>query len=482
MGLSLRPSADADSDVQDTATVSPPAPNLQLFEEYLPGFLSSYTLGPFRLRFICSLTEFTFSNMAPRNGEKSSRSKSRGRGRPKGPQKAASDSHDNVLEVQQQLSPPQSSELPDINQNKSPPEHVSTTQPLSAEDNPSVAQILPSSCRETNDTQHSNEVNEILIGQTSQEDKSALLEMGDNTAHAPTVVDNTITSPRPFPTLSDHFNPVPDDPFGSTPDDPWHFTFTELRNMRSRMLSLKQGEPSLNFSRRLQTVEEKTTTLETRINNNSQQLQALATNTSSVKMHADKNSQQLQVIKDDNASMGLKIDKNSQQVKALEDQIKALKQVVEDQQQTIIGLKQVKNEFKQDKEDFSKKSRKAVTEMNKLVDAQREQVESLKVIRSDINNKSQEQAKQISQLSHDLDHKSLKDKAFRTSHNIVLIGLPEKGSSSAYATAMKFFKNELKLKKLDIDVAYRIGQPPAENRSYIRPLIVNFRTEMLFGR
>lgn len=58
------------------------------------------------------------------------------------------------------------------------------------------------------------------------------------------------------------------------------------------------------------------------------------------------------------------------------------------------------------------------------------QVEAFRSIRKDINEKSEiqvkqlemqakqseEQAKQINQLSHDLDHKSLKDQAFRKSH------------------------------------------------------------------
>lgn len=39
---------------------------------------------------------------------------------------------------------------------------------------------------------------------------------------------------------------------------------------------------------------------------------------------------------------------------------------------------------------------------------------------------------------------------------------------------MSFFKNELKIKKPEIDVAYRIRQPPPQDSYYIRPLIVKF--------
>lgn len=39
---------------------------------------------------------------------------------------------------------------------------------------------------------------------------------------------------------------------------------------------------------------------------------------------------------------------------------------------------------------------------------------------------------------------------------------------------MRFFKSELKLRKLDVEVAYRIGQPPPENSTYTRPLAVKF--------
>lgn len=130
--------------------------------------------------------------------------------------------------------------------------------------------------------------------------------------------------------------------------------------------------------------------------------------------------------------------------------------------------------------------------MNKLLEQQKGQVESFRSIKNVIHQQTQLQKEQITaikttqenmqrdtseqvyQLSDKMEYNSLKDKAFHNRKNIIILGLPEHEVQSAYSVAMRFFKSQLKLKKLDVEVAYRIRHPPAEDSTYIRPLAVKF--------
>lgn len=197
--------------------------------------------------------------------------------------------------------------------------------------------------------------------------------------------------------------------------------------MRSRMLTLEKLDfNAQSLSQTLKATNEKTSSLEIQVSKNSLQLQATSDKTSTIKAASDTNSQQ--------------IDK-------LTKEISALKKVVATQQQAISDLTKIRNDFKQDKEDFSKKSRSAVVEMNKLVDAQREQVESFRTIRDEVKQKSESQDKQLVQMSQDMDHHSLKYQAYRQQLNLVISGLPEDDTLSTYAVVRGFFKNDLKVKK-----------------------------------
>lgn len=183
---------------------------------------------------------------------------------------------------------------------------------------------------------------------------------------------------------------------------------------------------------------------------------------------------QIQAVEEKASNVQTQVTSNSDKIQTMENEIVALRKIVEDQQTAISNLTKVKNEFKQDKDDFSQKSRKAVTEMNKLVDAQREQVETFKTIRDDVKKDSVDQKKQIKKISQKVDNKSLTDQASRNRLNIVITGIPESEGHSAYADKTNFFKNDLKLKKIDIGAVYRVGQLPPEGHTYIRPLMVKF--------
>lgn len=56
----------------------------------------------------------------------------------------------------------------------------------------------------------------------------------------------------------------------------------------------------------------------------------------------------------------------------------------------------------------------------------------------------------------------------------MISGLPEDENLSTYAIVKNFLKDELKIKKIDMDAAYRVGQLSPENATYIRPIIINF--------
>lgn len=101
----------------------------------------------------------------------------------------------------------------------------------------------------------------------------------------------------------------------------------------------------------------------------------------------------------------------------------------------------------------------------------KEQLQSFKTLHADIQKDVQQQFKQVSE---DIAFKALQDRAFRNRKNIVIIGLPEHEVHSAYSVAMRFFKTQLNLRRLQVEEAYRIGQPPSKDSNYIRPLIVKF--------
>lgn len=54
------------------------------------------------------------------------------------------------------------------------------------------------------------------------------------------------------------------------------------------------------------------------------------------------------------------------------------------------------------------------------------------------------------------------------------MGIKENDEESAFTQASNFFKSALKLTKISVDVAYRIGQPPPQGSPYARPIVVRF--------
>lgn len=174
-----------------------------------------------------------------------------------------------------------------------------------------------------------------------------------------------------------------------------------------------------------------------------------------------------------------------EEAQKMKEDILALQQAVEKQKDTMLTLQKIKD-------DFAGTSRKTVKEMNGLIQAQGQQVEEFRAIRENVQHDLQKHEdqieglqafktelkedtqKQIHQASPDFSYESLKDKAFNGRNNIVIIGLPEQNSRSVYSVVGNFFKNDLKLNRVEIREAYRLGQPPKEGSTHIRPLMVKF--------
>lgn len=377
---------------------------------------------------------------------------------------------------------------------------------------------------------------------------AAAAEMSDNRA----LLSPTLTSPEtetPTPTTPSPTSTIPEDSLQSLPTDPWHLTFNELREMRVRMSSLDKLEKATEgFALQLQEISNKASNMESNISQNSSQIKALGKDLSGLRKDVDKQqkdslrtSKEMKDLRKDvtqvrevgkgisamkkniqeqqqdyqknlkalhhieeelvqvegmkKVLLSVRADLNTQQessqltsnvVKELREEINSLRQTVDQQQNTIQELHKVK-------EDFSATSRRSVGEMNKLVEAQKAQVEQFKTIRTQVQDESQKQKElldnlrstnedlqkgtqqQIRQISDDISYKELKDKAFKNRYNVVIIGLPEHESDNSAYVALKFFKKDLKIRKrLEVETAYRIGRSPPEGNPYIRPLIVKF--------
>lgn len=467
--------------------------------------------------------------MSRRNGQDSSQKNTRSRNKNKEPRFAGPNTRSSSVPAPTRLSHPRHEPLPNDNKNISPAATVSR--------NPSP-EASYNQTKSSQDPFLDNSVSLTLFNGpqqgydslNSQDNLGASAGMGDNRGSS----SNAIPPPPPSPladkdklpgiTLPDHT----DEAFQSTPNDPWHLTFTELRAMRTRMQTLASLESAtLDFARQLQAISDRTANTELNVQSHSTKIKVLENEISTLKNTVDsqqivikdlqesaqdvlkmkeqmgKNSQAIQGFgKLKNDLLELKRDlnkntqKNSQELTTLKENIAKNAQPLQDMEKAKKELLEMKQDLSKTtqviKEGFKKTSHQNITEMNKLVKAQKEQVESFRSIRNDFQQDAQKQESQITQiaaaqkviqqdvekkmqqLSEDLDHKSLKDHAFKNRNNIVLIGLPEHEVHSAYSVAMKFFRTHLNLRRLNVENAYRLGQTPAEGSTHIRPLIVKF--------
>lgn len=390
--------------------------------------------------------------MSPRNGSGSTRSSSRNKSGRKEPHTADHNAQQTNSQAPPALSTPRDKKLPAVKKTKtkSPlPKHKTTSQ-----DN--VSELSFTFVDTDNIDKDSSSVQELYAHNTTSHE----LNKDDTESPVKTVIspppkvgDNrdslaALSVPQPAmenPPSSTPTIPSPPAPsLHSSPGDPWHTTFNELQVMRARMGTLEKVEAAtLDFA------------------------------------------QQLQALRGEASATEERVSANADKIKAMGEEITKLRTTVEKQQNTIKDLHKMR-------EDFKNISRTNVSEMNALVEQQRQQVQSIESLKKGIVSDTQHQKEQlkvlqtsqeasqkklqqqITQAKEGADHKALLDEAFKKRHNLILIGLPENENHSDISEVSTFFKNKLKLKKVHIAAAYRLGNPPQDGRSYIRPVLVKF--------
>lgn len=198
----------------------------------------------------------------------STRTSNRDKANKKGPQTTVPDATAGYSPVSSSLSPTLDRQLPPENQNKPSLKTVSM---------PSL-QAVDKNLVDTSLGHISNNSSSVKPNSSSkpnseyQYDPNTLApteKVGDNralscTGDTPLQESPPIQNPPPQ---------TPKDPYFSSPEDPWHLTFTELREMRSRMTTLDRLEKVTgDLAQQLIAISKKATTIETKVIKNSAQI------------------------------------------------------------------------------------------------------------------------------------------------------------------------------------------------------------------
>lgn len=396
--------------------------------------------------------------MAPKNGKNKDRSRSQSKPSTRAHQTANPHSPDTDSSVPAIRSRSHSKKLPPNTDNNNLPESVSS----SLSSSHSNQAILDNMCKSSSSDETSN-----LHPDYDSVGKNHCIS---NVHVTPGVSDNTgkLATLSPLPTI--HNTAIGTEELvgkglnGDTPPappDPLQFIYNELREMRAGIVKIAKLDSieatTSNFSKQLQTMVDRTEALETSVSTNTTKISSLE--------------QEIKVLKEVVSKQG-KIISSVQAIK--EDSIKAtneikvLQEIIHKQGKIISSVQTVK-------EDFTKTSKEVIDNMNDLVETQREQVETFNESARKLKAETISEAdRKVAELSKSIDYKSLQDKASRNRNNLIILGLKEHATSSTYSVVKAFFKNTLKLSRLSVDVAYRLGSPPPEGSDYIRPILVTF--------
>lgn len=306
--------------------------------------------------------------MPPRNGRSATRSSNRHRAKGKEPQTTTSSAPPTSSSAPVSPSPSHSELLPPANQNKPSSETVSSPSPSSND----ITLLSPSEALTDKNQSSIDEwsvLSQVQVSPSSVDNVRATIEVGDNegamntfTPLLPTTPTDLMTQGTAFQTFQtphDYPNTSPpsktshkaDDPFYSVPSDPWHLTYTELRAIR------------LEFAQQLQAISTRTASTESKVSSNTGQIKEMGEQINTLK-----DSLHLQQQKTD-----ANVSENSSKIQELGEQIQTLKNTIGSQQQMIQDLKKMKQDFTKTKDEFTRSSKKNISEMNKLLDLQRQQ-------------------------------------------------------------------------------------------------------------
>lgn len=390
--------------------------------------------------------------MPPRNNSGKNRSKIRGRPATRSSPPTNENPLNTNLPAQPALSPSHVGKGPQSKQNEASTTEQLVKEKVSKYTTPPVTK---------NNTHH-----EITSpASQSNNSKDSYLDWSKDTA-ALSLSDNRDSSIQPSNSqfengkmIHNHNNNSDKTPTPS--EESWHAVYSELKEIRKRMATLDEVEIKTNkLSQQVQSISDKTGQLESKVDSN-----ASKTFNRIHSLEGRVNSLQDNLQKQDNTS----------RVQSLEEEVASLRDTVKKQGELIAEVQKLK-------ENFSSASNGLMVEMKDLVETQRGQVDSFnqsaQVIKQEVTREVKairdETEESVSQLSSDIAYDSLRDKAFKNRYNLVLLGLEENESLSSYAVVRQFFKNVLKVGRVDIENAYRMGSHIDSNSSYIRPLLVQF--------
>lgn len=323
--------------------------------------------------------------MTTRNVNTPIRSSNRNKGKNKEPQLAVPHAKAPSSELRSPLSLSRNKKLPRQQQNKTPPENVSID-PSKLNNNCHVNNSLDNLTSALSPTKEPEGIAPVLSSHHLEGGHRAT-QVSDNKGSS------QITTTAPHSPPSGMQDPSSlqqdsDDPFHSSPNDPWHLTYTEMRAMRGRMKTLENVETAtLDFAKKLQAMNDRTTITETKPNSNSEKIEAMGrdikavnhtttTTETKVKSHSEKikamgkdfkilsdattatekkansHSTKLQkmgndikAVNDATSTTKTKVSSNSDKIKAMGEEIASLRRTVEDQNCTIRDLQKIRDEF-----------------------------------------------------------------------------------------------------------------------------------------
>lgn len=173
-----------------------------------------------------------------------------------------------------------------------------------------------------------------------------------------------------------------------------------------------------------------------------------------------------------------RMDQSAETILQLKQEVQSLQSTVVKQEATIADLQLIKQEFTRVNEEFTQTSLDKVEEFNKLIGLQQSQVDAFHETNKKIQDAIQDNVTQhidekMDKWSDIYDYNSLKDKAQRNKNNLVIIGHEEEDKHPR-STAQHFISSTMGLKNVEVDEAYRLGQPPPEGSTYARPILMSF--------
>lgn len=243
----------------------------------------------------------------------------------------------------------------------------------------------------------------------------------------------------------------------SNPGDPWHLAYTELRAMGKRMTQLDKIERDVESLKiKMETISTKTEQLESTVQGHTKDINSMKSAINEVKSSIKKHDESLAQLWSYAEDIAAKTDQR----------VRDIKQAIQGNIDQISRFANIKKDITKEVDTLIRESSQIIK--NEIKKEFNDQIRrNLQATKEDFNNT-------INRHAHDIAYKGLQDQAYFNRHNLVLLGVQEHEQDSAFTQASKLFRSNLNLSNLSIDVAYRMGKPPAQGSSYSRPIIVKF--------